>query len=108
MTTEEKILDQIKNNPILIYMKGVPDAPQCGFSAKAVALIQSSGVPFAWVDVLNAPFIREKLPKVSKWPTFPQLFVAGELIGGCDIIEELHKNGELSGILKAAAPGETS
>lgn len=103
MKTEDKIRRQIAENPVILYMKGVPDAPQCGFSAKAAALLRETGVPFAFVDVLQAPFVREKLPSVSHWPTFPQLFVAGELVGGSDIVEELAKQGQLKPMLEQAA-----
>lgn len=98
-TTEEKIKTQIAENPIILYMKGVPENPECGFSAKAVAAMQETGVPFAYVNVLQAPFIREKLPKISHWPTFPQLFVSGELVGGADIVEEMSKAGTLKPLL---------
>lgn len=103
MNTEEKIRKQIAENPILLYMKGTPDAPQCGFSAKAATALQSAGYDFAYVNVLQSPFIMEKLPDVSQFPTFPQLFVQGEIIGGSDIIEELLASGELQPKLQAAA-----
>ena len=102
MTTKDKILKQLAENPIIIYMKGVPSAPECGFSAKAAAILDATKVPYAYVDVLKAPFIREKLPSVSKWPTFPQLFVNGELIGGADIIEAMNNDGSLVSLLQAA------
>lgn len=105
MKTEDKIRRQIAENPVILYMKGVPDAPQCGFSAKAVAALHATGVPFAFVDVLQAPFIREKLPSVSQWPTFPQLFVGGELVGGSDIVEDLAKHGSLKPMLEQATAG---
>ncbi len=110
MTTEEKIKMQLAENPILLYMKGVPDNPECGFSAKTVAALKATEFPFAFVNVLNAPFIREKLPHVSKWPTFPQLFVNGELIGGCDIVEAMAADGSLIKALQAAdiKPAEDS
>ena len=101
-STKDKILKQLADNPIIIYMKGVPTAPECGFSAKSVAILNASKVPYAYVDVLRAPFIREKLPSVSKWPTFPQLFINGELIGGSDIIESMDKDGVLLPLLQAA------
>lgn len=102
MKTEDRIRQQISENPVILYMKGVPSAPQCGFSAKAAAALQSTGVAFAYVDVLQAPFIREKLPKISQWPTFPQLFVNGELVGGSDIVEDLLKQGALKPMLEQA------
>ena len=102
-STKEKILQQLADNPIIIYIKGVPGAPECGFSAKASAILDETKIPYTYVNVMKAPFIRERLPSVSKWPTFPQLFIQGELIGGCDIVEALHKEGSLLPMLKAAA-----
>ncbi len=104
MTTEEKIHHQLATNPIIIYMKGIPSNPQCGFSGKAVNILNATKIPYSYVNVLEAPFIREKLPKISQWPTYPQLFVNAELIGGCDILEELYNNGSLLPILEAALP----
>jgi len=104
MTTEEKIRNQLAANPIIIYMKGIPTNPQCGFSAKSVGLLNATHIPYAYVNVLEAPFIREKLPSISHWPTYPQLFVNGELVGGCDIIEEMSNTGSLLPLLTAAAP----
>lgn len=101
-STKEKILKQIAENPIIIYMKGVPSAPECGFSAKTVGILNATNIPYTYVDVLRAPFIREKLPSISKWPTFPQLFINGELIGGCDIVEAMDKDGSLAPLLQAA------
>lgn len=104
MKIEEKIRKQLADHPIILYMKGVPDAPECGFSAKAVAALKATGLPYTYVNVLAAPFIREKLPSVTKWPTFPQLIINGELIGGSDIIEEMSEAGTLLPALEAAAP----
>jgi monothiol glutaredoxin len=104
MTTEEKIQKQLAENPIILYMKGVPTNPQCGFSGKAVGILDATKIPYAYVNVLEAPFIREKLPKISHWPTYPQLFVNSELVGGCDIVEEMSNNGTLLALLTAAAP----
>lgn len=103
MKTEEKIKKQLEENPIILYMKGTPEQPSCGFSAKAAAAIKSTGVDFAYVNVLDAPFILERLPEVSNWPTYPQLFVNGEIVGGCDIVEEMLMSGELTPLLKNAA-----
>jgi monothiol glutaredoxin len=100
--TREKIHAQLAENPIIIYMKGVPSAPECGFSARTVAILNTYNIPYSYVDVLKAPFIREKLPSISKWPTFPQLFVNGELIGGCDIVEAMNQNGSLLPVLQSA------
>lgn len=102
MSTKDIILKQLANNPVIIYIKGVPSAPECGFSAKAIAILNETKVPFAYVDVLKAPFIRDRLPSVSKWPTFPQLFVKGELLGGADIVESMHNDGSLLPLLQAA------
>ena len=104
MNTEEKIRHQLATNPIIIYMKGIPTNPQCGFSAKSVGLLNATRIPYAYVNVLEAPFIREKLPSISHWPTYPQLFVNGELVGGCDIIEEMANTDSLLSLLTAAAP----
>ena len=91
-------------------MKGVPSAPECGFSAKAAEILKQTRIPYAYVDVMKAPFIREKLPSVSHWPTYPQLFINGELIGGADIVEAMHTDGSLLPLLQAAVsvPAATS
>lgn len=102
-TIESTIKDQIKANPILIYMKGNPNQPQCGFSARASQMLMSCGQKFAYVDILSNPEIRANLPKVSEWPTFPQLFVDGELVGGCDIMTEMFEAGELKKLLDDSA-----
>jgi monothiol glutaredoxin len=102
MKTEDKIRQQLASNPIIIYMKGIPANPQCGFSAKAIDFLNKTGVAYAYVNVLEAPFIREKLPSISHWPTYPQLFVNGELVGGCDIIEAMANEGSLSPLLRQA------
>ena len=103
MDIEKKIKQQIEENDILIYMKGSPYEPQCGFSAQVIQILMSCGKRFAYVDVLSNPEIRQNLPTISNWPTFPQLFVEGELVGGCDIITEMHDKGELLPVLEAAA-----
>jgi monothiol glutaredoxin len=102
MSTEDKIRQQLAENPVILYMKGTPDAPQCGFSAKAAAALNSTGISFAYVNVLANPFVMERLPNVSNFPTFPQLFIQGEIIGGSDIVEEMLANGELMPMLQAA------
>jgi len=94
---------QIQDNPILLYMKGSPQAPQCGFSAQTVQCMVSCGQKFAYVDILSNPEIRSALPGYASWPTFPQLWVEGELVGGCDIITEMFENGELETLLDSAA-----
>ncbi|AWM81357.1 Grx4 family monothiol glutaredoxin [Gammaproteobacteria bacterium ESL0073] len=102
MDTIETIKEQIANNPVLIYMKGSPNAPQCGFSARAVQVLIDCGEKFAYVDILQHPDIRAELPKYANWPTFPQLWINGELIGGSDILLEMHEKGELQPLIKAA------
>jgi len=99
MDIEQEIKEQISSNPILLYMKGSPDSPQCGFSSKATQLLISCGKPFSFVDILSNPEIRANLPKVSNWPTFPQLFVDGDLVGGSDIMVEMDDNGELQKLI---------
>lgn len=109
METMQLIEKQINSSPVIIYIKGTPQMPQCGFSAKAVTLLVDAikaanqnltGFEFQSVNVLENPEIRKMLPQYSNWPTFPQLFVNGELIGGCDIITEMHQKGELQQMMK--------
>lgn len=95
MDTLTEIKQQIESNAIILYMKGNPDMPQCGFSARAVQLLSACGAEFAYVDILQNPEIRKTLPRYANWPTFPQLYIKGELIGGSDIIMELYQQGEL-------------
>lgn len=102
-TIEDTIRSQIANNNILLYMKGSPQAPQCGFSAQTVQCLMQCGEQFAYVDVLSNPEVRATLPKIADWPTFPQLYISGELIGGCDIVTEMHQTGELETLIKEAA-----
>lgn len=99
MDIMETIRDQVENNTVLLYMKGSPNQPQCGFSARTVQALMACGQRFAFVDVLSNPEIRANLPKYGNWPTFPQLWVAGELIGGCDIVTEMHEKGELKTLI---------
>ncbi len=99
----ETIKEQIENNAILLYMKGNPNAPQCGFSQRATQALMACGEKFAFVDILQNPDIRANLPAYANWPTFPQLWIDGELVGGCDIITELHESGELQTLVKNAA-----
>ena len=98
----ETIKDQIENNTVLLYMKGSPNAPQCGFSQRATQALMACGEKFAYVDILANPDIRANLPAYANSPTFPQLWVAGELVGGCDIITEMHESGELETLVKGA------
>ncbi len=97
------IKEQIADNPILLYMKGSPDAPQCGFSAQTVQCLVACGERFAYVDILSNPEIRATLPGYANWPTFPQLYVCGELVGGCDIVTEMYHSGELEPLIKQAS-----
>ncbi len=99
----ETIKEQIEKNDILLYMKGSPNQPQCGFSARTTEAIMACGERFAYVDILSNPEVRANLPKYANWPTFPQLWVKGELIGGCDIVTEMFENGELQTLIKEAA-----
>ena len=103
MDIMETIKEQIESNPILIYMKGSPDQPQCGFSAQSTKILMACGERFSYIDILANPDIREHLPKYSDWPTFPQLFIGGELVGGCDIITEMYQSGELQPMITQAA-----
>jgi monothiol glutaredoxin len=103
---EETIKDQINSNPIILYMKGDPNQPQCGFSSQATQILMACGERFAYVDILSNPEIRANLPKISDWPTFPQLFVGGELVGGCDIMTELYQSGELKTLLAEVSATE--
>jgi monothiol glutaredoxin len=91
----EQIQAAIEENPVILFMKGTPDQPMCGFSARTVAILQSVGQPFAAVNVLPDPRIRQELSGLSNWPTIPQLFIDGELVGGCDIVSEMYQSGEL-------------
>jgi monothiol glutaredoxin len=100
---QSKIKDQIKDNPILIYMKGSPYEPQCGFSARTVQALIECQAEFSYVDVLSNPDVRQNLPIVSEWPTFPQLYIGGELVGGCDIVTQLHASGELKKLVDSVA-----
>ena len=102
MDVLETIKQQISENPVILYMKGSPNAPQCGFSSRASQAVMACGQRFAYVDILSNPEIRAELPKFANWPTFPQLWVKGELIGGCDIVTEMHEKGELKPLINAA------
>ena len=97
--TIELIKQQVSENPVLIYMKGSPNQPKCGFSSRAVQHLMACGRKFAYVDILDNPDIRAELPAYANWPTFPQLWVQGELVGGCDIISEMGESGELKTLL---------
>jgi monothiol glutaredoxin len=102
----DEIAKAIDENPVLLFMKGTPEQPACGFSARTVAVLQSLGRPFAAVNVLPDPRIRQELSALSNWPTIPQLFVDGELVGGCDIVMEMYQSGELQQTLGVEAVEE--
>jgi monothiol glutaredoxin len=105
-----QIRDAIKNaideNRVILFMKGTPEQPACGFSARTVATLQALGTPFAAVDILPHPAIRQELSALSNWPTIPQLFVDGELVGGCDIVTEMYANGELAELVGVEQPAD--
>jgi monothiol glutaredoxin len=98
----ERIKKQVTDNPVILYMKGTPDFPQCGFSARTVQALKDCGVEFAFVNIFEDQEVYKALPKFANWPTFPQLYVKGELVGGCDITLDLYQSGELQKMLKEA------
>lgn len=102
MDVLERIKQQVDTHPVIIYMKGTPQLPQCGFSSRTAEVLKSLDIEFAFVNVLSDPEIFQNLPRFADWPTFPQVYVGGELIGGCDITLEMHESGELEKIAKAA------
>ena len=102
MDTLERIKKQVTDNPIILYMKGTPDFPQCGFSARTVQALKACNVEFAFVNIFEDQEVYKALPKFANWPTFPQLYVKGELVGGCDITLDLFQTGELQKMLKEA------
>ena len=102
MDVLERIKQQVEENAAILYMKGTPQFPSCGFSARTVDILKSYGQEFAYVNILMDQDIRANMHKFSDWPTFPQLFLNGELVGGCDICVELHENGELEAMVKSA------
>ena len=103
MDIMEQIKKQVADNPVLLYMKGTPEFPQCGFSSRAVQILQACNTEFGYVNVFEEPEIRENLKIFSQWPTFPQLFVNGQLVGGSDIMLELYEQGELQKMLQATS-----
>ena len=102
MTLKEQIVNEIENTPIILYMKGTKESPMCGFSARVVSVLNSHSVVYQDINILEDPDIRVRLSEYSNWPTIPQLFVKGELIGGCDIVMEMESKGELGDVLEAA------
>lgn len=102
MDVLDRIREQVESNPVVIYMKGTPQMPQCGFSSRAAEALMSLGVEFAYVNVLTDPEIFQNLPRYADWPTFPQIYIDGELIGGCDITLEMRGSGDLEKMAKEA------
>jgi monothiol glutaredoxin len=102
----DAIAEAIADNDIILFMKGTPDRPACGFSARTVAMLQALETPFTAVDILPDPRIRQELSAISNWPTIPQLFHNGELVGGCDIVSEMYESGELASVLGVEAPAD--
>ena len=107
MSALDRIREQVTGNPVVLYMKGTPQMPQCGFSSRTAQALMECGEEFAYVNVLMDPEIFEDLPQFADWPTFPQLYINGELIGGCDITLELHAKGELQEMVRQAR-GDTA
>jgi len=102
MSAIERIQEQLNNNPVVLYMKGTPDFPQCGFSSRVVQVLQLYNAKYASVNILEDPELREALKQYSNWPTYPQLYVKGQLLGGCDIVMDMHNKAELEPVLTAA------
>ncbi len=102
MEVVDRIKDQVESNPVIIYMKGTPQMPMCGFSSRASEALKQCEKEFAYVNIIADPEVHENLPRFSEWPTFPQLFIKGELVGGCDIMMELAANGELKKMIDEA------
>lgn len=98
----ERIEEILKSHPVVLFMKGTPDFPQCGFSAQAVQVLEACGVEYAYYNILEDPEMREVLKRYSNWPTYPQLYIKGKLVGGCDIVMQLYRTGELQKMLKEA------
>lgn len=101
MNVTERIKDQLENNAVVLYMKGTPDFPQCGFSGQTVQVLNACGAKYMYVNIFEDPELREALKIYSNWPTYPQLYVGGELVGGCDIVTDLFQKGELKAMLSA-------
>ena len=108
MDVLDRIREQVDSNPVIIYMKGTPQMPQCGFSMRAAEALKQCGQEFAYVNILMDPEIFQSLPQFADWPTFPQLYINGELVGGCDITLELAENGELKKMVDQAVTSAQS
>jgi monothiol glutaredoxin len=102
MDVDEKIKAELASSPVVLFMKGTPDFPQCGFSAQTVAALRACGAQFKYVNIFEDPQLRDGLKRYSNWPTYPQLYINGELVGGCDIALEMYRNGELKKVLTEA------
>ena len=102
MSVAERIKYQLESNPVVLYMKGSPDFPQCGFSGQTVQILNACQAKFMYVNIFEDPELREALKEHSNWPTYPQLYISGELVGGCDIVIDLYKKGELVAMLEVA------
>ena len=102
MSVIERIKDQLESNSVILYMKGTPDFPQCGFSGQTVQILEAVQAKYIAVNIFEDPELREALKEYSSWPTYPQLYIGGQLVGGCDIVIDLYKKGELVGLLAAA------
>lgn len=105
MDIMERIKQAIEGNSVILFMKGTPEFPQCGFSSRASQAVAACGAEFAYINVLAEPEVRENLHRYADWPTFPQLYIGGELVGGCDIVMELYENGELQKMIDEATAG---
>jgi monothiol glutaredoxin len=108
MEVIERIKSQLSTAPVVLFMKGTPDFPQCGFSAQTVAALRACQAKFHAVNIFEDPELREALKRYSNWPTYPQLYVKGELVGGCDIVIDMYKSGELKGLLDEVAQVKAS
>jgi monothiol glutaredoxin len=102
MAVEDRIKQQLASAPVVLFMKGTPDFPQCGFSAKTAGALRQVGAQFKAVNIFDDPELREALKQYSNWPTYPQLYVKGELVGGCDIVMQMYGNGELKELVREA------
>ena len=102
MDVMEHIKQAIQSNQIMVFMKGSPEFPQCGFSARLSEILNEYDVDFSYINVLTEPDVRANLHRHSNWPTFPQLYVNGEFVGGCDIVQQMHQNGELKSVIEQA------
>ncbi len=102
MNVVEKIQEQLASAPVVLYMKGTPDFPQCGFSGRVVQILQACNAQYRAINIFEEPELREALKEYSNWPTYPQLYIKGELVGGCDIVMDLFNKGELQTLLSAA------